>query len=202
MNNINENIARKFYYGNFAAHSWDHIERVHKLGMKIAKNEKNVNYSVLNAALWLHDIAREEESTKGICHAEAGSKIVVPILKKLNFKDSEIMAVSEAIAVHRFSKGKKARFIEAKILQDADRLDALGAVAISRIFSYGGHIGRPVYDKNSFKNKSRDTGIGHFYEKQLKLKPSTFHTKTARKIATKRYSFIKLFLKNFKEEIK
>ena len=199
---IKEPFVKKLYGKRFVGHSWDHIERVHNMGMRIPKNEKKVNRKVLDAALWLHDIAREKEFEKGVCHATEGAKMVVPILNGLKFSGEEINLVSEAIEVHRFSKGKKAEFIEAKILQDADRLDALGAVAIARIFSYGGFTNRPIYDKNNLNSKNRKTGIGHFYNKQLKLKPNTFHTKIAREIAKKRYNFIKLFLKNFYEEIK
>jgi len=191
MKSINEKIARSFYSKEFVGHNWDHIQRVHNFALKIAKNERNVNYKILEAAVWLHDLAREEESIKGICHAEAGSKMVVPILKKLNFKDSDIMAVAEAIAVHRFSNGKKARFIEAKILQDADRLDALGAISIARIFTYGGAKGRSI--KESLKR---------FYFKQIKLKPSTFNTKTGKILAKQRYNFVLSFIKEIEADLK
>ena len=103
-------------------------------------------------------------------------------------------------------KQKKAETKEAKILQDSDRLDALGAICIARVFMYNGHRNLPLYnpkvkpDKHYYGQDSN--AINHFYEKILKIKPEKFHTKTARKIARKRYEFILEFLKRFKKEWK
>ena len=189
---LKENFIKKFYPKNYVCHAFDHLQRVHKFAMNIAKTEKSVNYKILDAAAWFHDLARPLESQgKCKCHAEHGAKIVIPILKKLKFSENEIKQVSEAIAVHRYSTGKKAESIEAKILQDADRLDAIGAISVARIFSYGGREGRSI-----------ENGVKRFYFKQIKLKPSTFITKTAKKIAERKYNLTKLFLKEIEEDLR
>ena len=189
---LNEKIVKKNYSPEFAAHSWDHIQRVHSFAMRIAKNEKKVNLKILDAAVWFHDIARPLEFHKKCeCHAKTGAEIVVPILKKLKFNEEEIKIIANAISVHRFSRGEKAESIEAKILQDADRLDALGAITVARIFTYGGAKGRSI-----------EGSVKRFYEKQLKLKPHTFNTKTAQHIAKERYAFVKLFLSEINKDLK
>jgi len=200
---LKENIVKKFYK-DLGGHGFDHVERVHRMALNIAKKEK-ANLKIVDAAAWLHDIAHAcEDEGKCACHAEEGAKIAGKILRKINFSDNEIKAVEHAIAVHRFSKGKKAETKEAKILQDADRLDALGAICIARVFVYNGYKGNPIYEPGRKPEKhyhgQETNAINHFYEKILKIKPEIFHTKTARKFARKRYSFIKQFLRKFKTE--
>lgn len=188
---LDEKLVKQIYGKHYLDHGFDHIERVHKNGMKIAKKQKNVNLKIIDAALWLHDIARPQETKTGICHAKNGAKKVVPILKKINFSKEEINEVSKAIASHRFSKGKKAESIEAQILQDADRLDALGAITVARIFTHGGHIGRSISDS-----------VKRFEKKQLKLLPSTFNTKIGQKLAKEKYKVTKNFYEQIKKELK
>jgi len=192
MKDINEKMARNLYSGEFVAHNWDHIHRVHNFALRIAKNEQNVNYRILEAAVWLHDIARHLEfNNKCKCHAKTGAKMVISILSKLKFDKEDIKKISEAIRVHRYSNQDKANFIEAKILQDADRLDALGAISIARIFLF-----------NGAKGNSIGSAVKRFYFKQIKLKPSTFNTKTGKAIAKHRYGFVLSFLKEIEGDLK
>lgn len=203
---LNKKQVEKFYKKNIdGSHGFDHVERVHKLAMKIARNEKSVDLQIVDAAAWLHDTQRAcEDLGKIKCHAEAGSKAAEKILNKLNFPINKISAVKHSIEVHRYSKQKKAETKEAKILQDADRLDALGAICVARVLVYNGFHKLPLYKPEVKPEKhyhgQHTTAINHFYEKILKIKPSNFHTKTARKIAKERYAFIETFLKKFKEE--
>lgn len=200
---LNKETIRKLYL-NLGGHGFDHVERVHRMAIKIAK-EENADLQIVDASAWLHDIARVNEDS-GRCkdHAEEGAKLARPILKKFNFPEKKIKEVQHAIFAHRYSKKRTASTKEAKILQDADRLDALGAICIARVFTYNGYKKNPIYDPKRKPEKDYHgqdtTAINHFYEKILKIKPSTFHTKTAKKIAKERYDFIKLFLKKFKEE--
>ena len=196
----------KKYYEDLGGHGFDHVVRVHRMAMKIAKKEK-ADLRVVDAASWLHDIARAQEDLKGrkgLCHASEGAKFAKKILKKLNFPEKKIENVTHCIAVHRFSKGLKAETKEAKILQDADRLDALGAICIARVFMFNGLKKLPLHIPERKPEKhyhgQETTAINHFYEKILKIKPETFHTKLAKKIAKKRYDSIKEFLKSFKDE--
>lgn len=201
---LKQKIIRNFY-GNLGGHGFDHVVRVNRLAIIIAGNEKSVDTEIVDASSWLHDIARsKEDSGECECHAEEGSILAGNILREINFPKEKIPGVQYAIKVHRFSKNKPAETIEAKILQDADRLDALGAICIARVFTYNGYKERPIYDPNILPEKEyhgqETTAINHFYEKILKIKPSTFHTKTAQRIAEKRYQFIENFLEQFKSE--
>ena len=196
----------KRLYKDIGGHGFDHVERVHKLAMSIAKEEK-ADLQIVDAAAWLHDIARLREDAGEIeCHAEEGARMAKKILegRGMDFPKDKIPTVMHAIAVHRFSRQKKAETKEARILQDADRLDALGAICIARVFMYNGHRGLPIYEPGRKPDKDYhgqdSTAINHFYEKILKIKPSIFHTKKARELAKERYDFILEFLKRFKLE--
>ena len=196
------------HYFTDAGHTFDHTERVYHMAVKIAKDEK-ADLEIVKAAALLHDIGRPKENPdKEICHAEESAKMAPAILKKVGFPEEKIKGVLHAIKVHRYSKQLKAETKEAAILQDADRLDALGAVAIGRIFSYGGKKNRPMHNPNlkinpayTVKSKAK-TSMHHFYEKILKIKPETFHTRLARKIAKERYTFTKQFVSRFEKEWK
>lgn len=202
---LNINEIKKFYigYGGLIGHGFDHVERVFRMAKLICRKEDG-DMETVEAAALLHDVARaKEETNKNLDHGEEGAKMAEKYLQKIKFPKSKIKNVAYCIAVHRFSKGIKPKTKEAKILQDADRLDALGAIIITRVLSYSGRK-VPVYDPSvkplkKYIGKSA-TAINHFYEKILKIKPASFYTKTARKIAKKRYNFVVEFLNQFKRE--
>jgi uncharacterized protein len=183
-------------------HDITHIKRVYKNALMIAKSVK-CDIDIVKAAALLHDVSRGEEWDGKIKdHASEGAKRAKKILEKTNFPKEKISAVCYAIKVHRFRKGIKARTIEAKILQDADRLDALGAIIVTRMLRH--NLRRPIYDP---KIKPREKYIGpsttvynHFIEKISKITPESFHTKTAQKIAEHRYEFVVSFFKELVEE--
>ena len=187
-------------------HEFDHTERVYRLAVRIAKDE-NADLEIVQASALLHDIERcKEDPDKGICHAEESAKLAPEILKSINFPEEKIPKVIHAIKVHRYSKQLKAETKEAEILQDADRLDALGAISIGRVFARGGHKKRPMHDPNlkadeiyNVKTKAK-TSMNHFYEKILKIKPESFKTKLAREIAKERYAYVKEFVERFEKE--
>ena len=135
----------KLKISNDSAHDFDHIMRVYKNAQKICKNEK-VNPKLVLCAVLLHDIISYPKSDKrsklsSIKSAEASTKI----LKKYDFTEDEIQIISEAIRDHSFSQNKTPKTIEGKILQDADRLDAIGAIGIARVFAVAGSGNRPFY---------------------------------------------------------
>ncbi len=192
------------YFEKHGGHDFSHTERVYENAIKISKGE-NIDLDVVKAAALLHDIAREMEDTEKIkCHAKEGAKIAKKILRDAGFPKEKTEKVIHAIEAHRYSKNKKAETKEAKVIQDADRLEALGAICIGRIFRYGAKKGRPLYDPKIKPNKvyksDAATSVNHFYEKILKIKPKTFKTKKARKIAEKRYRFVKNFVNQFIKE--
>ena len=125
------------------------------------------------------------------------------ILKKLNFREEKIKKIIYAVSVHSYAQGKIPDTIEGKILQDADRLDALGAVGIMRTYAYGNrnlyHPTDPFY-KTKRKLNDREYALDHFYQKLLEL-PLLMHTKTGKKIAGERKKFMLKFLEELEKEI-
>lgn len=191
---------------NDSAHDFEHVMRVFKNAQNICKKE-NANEKLVLSAVLLHDIISYQKSDKrsklsSIKSAEESKKI----LKKFNFTKEEIQIVSDAIRDHSFSRNKIPATIEGKILQDADRLDAIGAIGIARVIAVGGSEKRPFYNiKDPFcKNREPDDKIwtlDHFYRKLLKLE-SLMNTKSGKIEAKKRTKILKDFLNELKKEIK
>ena len=122
--------------------------RVYKNAEKICRNEK-VNERLVLVSVLLHDIVKKSQSDKRIkSSADLSANKSIIILKKLKFLDSDIRIVTEAIRNHSFTKKKVSKNIVGKILQDADRLDALGAIGIARVFSVSGAKNRQFYEPN------------------------------------------------------
>lgn len=194
----------KHLYLDEGGHGMDHVLRVHRAAMWIAERV-GADLEIVNASALLHDIARGSEGNGECqCHAEEGSRLARQILYAMGFDREEVESVCHCIAVHRYSKAEEPQTLEAKVLQDADRLDALGAICVARVFMYNGLHQMPMYepDLNPVEGYSgqRTTAINHFYEKILKLTPETFHTKPARQVAKRRYRFIEQFLHSLLNE--
>jgi len=194
----------KPFFKTFGAHGFDHTERVFNLATHLAKIEKADLETVQVSAL-LHDIARQREDNGEVsCHAEHGSKQAVKLLQEFGFPKEKIFVVEDAIYCHRYKKGLTPKTLEGKIVQDADRLEALGAIAIARIFARGGETGLPLHDPledlPGKQYKKAKGCLGHFEEKILKIKPEKFHTKTAQELARHRYEFTQNFTKEFLDE--
>ena len=191
---------------NDSAHDFEHIMRVFKNAQKICKKE-NANEKLVLSAVLLHDIISYPKSDKrsklsSIKSAEESKKI----LKKFNFTKEEIKIVSDAIRDHSFSRNKIPTTLEGKILQDADRLDAIGAIGIARVFAVGGSEKRPFYNVTDpfCKSRTPDDSIwtlDHFYRKLLKLE-SLMNTKSGKIEAKRRTKVMKEFLNELKTEIK
>ena len=190
---------------NDSAHDFDHVMRVYKNAQKICKKEKANEKLVLCSAL-LHDIVSYPKSDKRskLSSIESAQKSKL-ILKKYNFSKEEIIIISDAIRDHSFSQNKIPKSIVGKILQDADRLDAIGAIGIARVFATGGSLKRPFYniDDPFCKTRKPDDKIwtvDHFYQKLLKLE-SLMNTKSGKMEAQKRTKVIKEFLNQLKKEL-
>jgi uncharacterized protein len=202
------NVYRKFLINDCSldvAHDIGHIERVVKTAGNICSAEGGDSEIVITAA-WLHDCVtlpkdHPERSKSSIL---AGKK-AAEFLHSRGFPKSKIRGVVHAIEAHSYSAGIEPKTIEAKIVQDADRLDALGAIGIARCLLIGGNLGRPLYDPDDpfCEYRSPDDSvytIDHFYEKLFKL-PDQLHTNAAKKIAVHRTEFMKSYLNQLKEEI-
>ena len=188
-------------------HDWFHIERVYKNALLIAASE-NCDLEIVQLGALLHDIA---DSKFHDGDETIGPKTARTFLESENVVATTIDHVIAIIENISFKGGKVERkfsSIELDIVQDADRLDAIGAIGIARTFNYGGFKNRTLYNpeiapnlsmtKEEYKNNEAPT-INHFYEKLLLLKQQ-MHTETGKKIAQKRHQFIELFLSQFYTE--
>ena len=188
-----------------SAHDFEHIMRVYKNAKKICKQEK-VNEKLILSAVLLHDIVSYPKSDKRskLSSLESAKKSK-QVLKKYDFSKEEITIISDAIRDHSFSQNRVPETLEGKILQDADRLDALGAIGIARVFATGGSLRRPFYDigdpfcKKRIPNDKIWT-IDHFFQKLFKLE-SLMNTKSGKREAKKRTMVLKEFLHHLKQEL-
>lgn len=188
-------------------HDWFHIERVYKNSIHISEGEK-VDKIVVALGALLHDIA-DSKFHNG--DDTVGPKKAREFLKTQNVGEEIIEHVVKIIENVSFSGGNKTQeftSLELEVVQDADRLDALGAIGIARTFNYGGFKNRKLYDPeitpklnmspSEYKASNAPT-INHFYEKLLLLK-DRMNTETGRKIAIERHQFMETFLDHFYAE--
>lgn len=188
-------------------HDWFHIERVYKNALLIAEEEE-CDLTVVKLAALLHDIA---DSKFHGGDESVGPKTARTFLESQNVSEaiiSHVIAIIENISFKGGNFEKKFNSKELEIVQDADRLDALGAIGIARTFNYGGFKNRPLYNPNiqpnlnmskeEYKNSESPT-LNHFYEKLLLLKDK-MNTETGKKIAQKRHDFMVTFLSQFYAE--
>ena len=190
---------------NDSAHDFEHVMRVYKNAQKICKTEK-ANKTLVLIAVLLHDIVSYPKSdkrskTSSIKSADKSKEI----LEKYNLSKEDIKIISDAINDHSFSQNKIPVTIEGKILQDADRLDALGAIGIARVFATGGSLNRPFYNTDDPFCKKRIPNdqiwtVDHFFQKLLRLE-SLMNTKSGKVEAKKRTKILKEFLYQLKQEV-
>lgn len=129
-----------------SAHDKDHVYRVLHNAMTIACTETVAEMDVLIAASLLHDIARAEQmADPAICHAQAGAEKAYVFLMSIGWNEERAEHVRQCIRTHRFRKGQPPQSIEAKILYDADKLDAVGAIGIARTLMFNGAVGRSLF---------------------------------------------------------
>ena len=183
-------------------HSLQHSKRVLELCLRIAEEEREGDPLILQAAAILHDIAIPVSGRKD--HAKESAKIAEKVLKKIDFPKKSTTRVLYTIKTHRFSDKKTPNKVEAKILQDADRLDAIGAIGIARCFAFGGREERALYDKtevpDEYDPEKEVSSLTHIKEKLLKIK-DTLHTTTAKRIAEERHQFTIEFINRLTLEI-
>jgi len=186
-----------------SGHDWFHIDRVRKMALRIGETE-DCDLFVVEMAALLHDLddwklttTESSKSENWLDFIELDSEVA-----------SHILEIIEEVSFKGAGTDTPVKSIEAAIVQDADRLDAIGAIGIARTFAYGGHKSRLIYDPsiipvmhNDFQEykKSSAPTINHFYEKLLLLK-DRMNTKTAKIIAEQRHQFMSDFLGQFYEE--
>lgn len=201
-------FVRNKLEGEGSGHDWWHIERVYNNALNIAEYESGADIFVVELAALLHDIADWKFNDGDL---EMGSVVSRDFLETLDVDDEIIEKVAYIVKNVSFKgAGEKNEMntLEGMIVQDADRLDAIGAIGIGRAFAYGGNKNREMYnpeinpenhlDFQAYK-KSKGTTINHFYEKLLLLK-DRMNTEKGRMIAEERHKFMEEFLEQFYKE--
>lgn len=210
MNNLIDStieFVKEKLEGAEAGHDWFHIERVWKLSKKIAEKE-DANVEVVELSALLHDIA-DPKFHNG--DETLALKISREFLESQNASEDiieQVLFVIKNISFKNRGEAPENLPVELKIVQDADRIDAIGAIGIGRTFNFGGFKNNPMYDPNiqpslnmskeEYK-KSNGTTINHFYEKLLLLK-DLMNTSEGKKIAEERHDFMLKFLDQFYKE--
>jgi len=202
-----------------SVHNMDHVMRVYNLALKLAQMENNVDLRILEPAVLLHDIARvkeDDDSTGGIDHAILGAEMADKILRDLDYANEQIGKIKACIISHRYRTGVKPETIEARILFDADKLDALGAIGIARSFGWVGRNGARMYYKVEIEEYIKDNLGGSIkgriqdktkhspqieLEAKIKFLPDKLYTESAKQIGQERLEYYKHFLDRLEQEV-
>ncbi len=184
--------ARGIFAGDGSGHDFDHTMRVYRMAVRIAKEESADVQTVALAAL-LHDVDDRKLSPATYEHKDRA----VAFLRENGMPDKDIQRIVNIISQISFSAGNgRPDTIEGMCVQDADRLDAIGAIGIGRAFAFGGSRGRRMHDPEGLDSSST---IQHFYDKLLLLK-ELMNTQTGRSLAQQRDIFMRTFLEQFYAE--
>ena len=190
--------AEKFVKSRFikdaTGHDWYHMDRVRKLSLVIYQTERTGNPELIELIALLHDL-----SDSKLNKIKKEGEAVLSEWLEANVEKKTIREKIKAdIASISFREGLRDGLShEAAIVQDADRLDAMGAVGVARAFAYGGHKGHPIYIP---KDDSSPSTFTHFYDKLLLLK-DLMNTRTGKRLAEERHQFILLFIEQFKKDM-
>ena len=176
-----------------SAHDMHHVYRVLNSALDIASHEEGADYDVLLAACLLHDIGREKQfANHELCHAQVGGAMAFDYLLSRNWPEQKAAHVKDCISTHRYRRSNPPQSLEAKILFDADKLEASGAIGIARTLIYGGQVTEPLYILDGDGNILTSGGgadISSFmqeYNYKLKNIYDAFYTARAKTIAAGR----------------
>lgn len=189
-----------------ASHDISHMRRVKRIALEIAGIETGANEKVLIAAAYLHDLVNLPKSHPDRAKASTlSAEAARPLLVELGFDEDTIAATGHAIEAHSFSAGIRPETLEAKILQDADRLDAVGAIGIARVFYIAGKLDSALFDPDDPFAKARPLddkrfALDHFEVKLLRL-PDLMTTDGGRTVASQRIDFMRQFLDQLAGEL-
>ncbi len=203
--NVVKNIAKKLFEGARGSHDWDHTLRVFRLCKSIGPAE-GVDMEVLLIAAYLHDIGRcyQDVSKGSVCHAEKGAQMAWPIVMELPFSEEKKENIIHCVRSHRFRGNNVPETAEAKVLFDADKLDAIGAIGVARAYLFAGEVGAMLHNPHTNVEDTRpyskdDTGFREFKVKLSKIKDRML-TKKGQKMAAERHAFMEEFFKRFIQE--
>jgi uncharacterized protein len=191
-----------------AAHGLHHFRRVWNAARRIAATESGADLQVLLAAAYLHDLVNPpKDSPLRDQASRLSAEQARPLLAGLGFAPGQVDAVAHAIEAHSFSAGIEARTLEARILQDADRLEALGAIGLARCFYTGGRMGTSLWAAEDPFGRSdralddRNFSLDHFAVKLLRL-PERMHTAEGRRLGRRRARVLVLFMRQLEQELR
>lgn len=184
------NYVEKLFCDDFSGHDFFHMERVAKMSTYISQRE-SADHFICEAAGWLHDVG----DSKIFKDPQKNIRNLEDFLSTIFITNEEIRQIKLAIEDVSYRKGKIPRTLEGMVVQDSDRIDALGAIGIARTFAFGGAKGQAIFHNTAQEN----TSLQHFYDKLLKLK-ETMYTATAKNIANERHEFIEMYLQQFLKE--
>ena len=196
--------ARCYYEGADAIHDFDHVLRVLALAEHLAQKE-NADLEIVRTATLLHDVARGHGDRLVSDHAHAGAEFARELLAE--HPPEKVEAVAHAVAAHRFRTGPSPQTLEAQVLHDADKLDAIGAIGVARAFAFGGYEGQRLWaDVPPDYQESQATRHEHtpVHEYQIKLSKikDRLVTQSARKLAEERHTFMVTFFEQLDQEVR
>ena len=189
-----------------SAHDKEHIYRVLYIALDIASHEADVDMDVLIAACLLHDIGRGEQyNHPEVCHAQVGSAMAYDFLVQIGWQERPARRVAECIYTHRYRNDRSPESLEAKILFDADKVDATGLLGIARTLVYQGIVGQPLYTVDAAGQVMDGRGDSppsfmHEYKFKLEKLYGVFYTQRASDIAAGRQNSAAVFYKNLLAE--
>ncbi len=198
-------LARGYFHGARGSHDWDHTLRVCRLCRRIGTAE-GVDLIVVLTAAYLHDIGRSCQDDAGgtVCHAEKGARLAESDLEQLSLSENQRQNILHCIRSHRFRGSHQPRTPEARVLFDADKLDAIGAVGVARAFLFAGEVGARLHSDVKNIEETRpysidDTGFREFKVKLCKIRQRML-TGEGRRLAEERHAFMEKFFNRFLEE--
>jgi len=198
-------FAIQCFSNGSSSHAWEHTQRVRNLCMHIGRVE-GADTEILEIAALLHDIGRpyQDESKGKICHAEKGAEMAGALLEQYPISAEKRNNVIHCIRCHRFRGNCHPETLEAKVLFDADKLDAIGAIGIGRAFQFAGEVGAKLYNpfvnpKDTEPYTEEDTGYREFKLKLSKIKDRMLTTE-GRRMAKERHAFMEVFFERFLQE--
>ena len=210
LNELSHHV-REFLKSDFSGHDFYHVQRVCNIALNLQEKEGQGDAYVIGAAALVHDLCRPWEKETGKSHfGPEALEIIREVLIQSNIEQDKIEPILEIVALHDIYdwSNKTQKSIELQIVQDADRLDAIGAIGIGRTFAFGGSHDRPMYhpgeslvfEKDFIEDPNyRTTTIAHFYDKLLKLHKN-MNTVSGQAMAEERHQFMESFLAQFFDE--
>ncbi len=198
-------LARQQYLQSTGSHDWEHTLRVHRLCRRIGPAEQ-ADMLVLEAAAYLHDIGRprQDQASGKVCHAAVGARLAARLLAPLPLDEARRANIVHCVRTHRFRDDQAPATTEARILFDADKLDAIGAVGVARAYLFAGELGARLHNEEiephaALPYSRDDTGHREFVVKLSRIKDRMI-TATGRRMARERHRFMVAFYERFLEE--